>query len=55
MARRSLWDVGLDYEHATGHGVGAYLNVHETPPLISSENSPPGMMRNMFTSNGLLH
>lgn len=52
MARRSLWDVGLNYEHSTGHGIGAHLNVHETPPLISSVNSWPGMMKNMFTSNG---
>lgn len=51
MARRSLWDVGLDYSHATGHGIGTYLNVHETPPLLSSKNIPPGMRKNMFTSN----
>lgn len=51
MARRSLWDVGLDYMHATGHGIGAYLNVHEYPPLLSSQNSPPGMCKNMFTTN----
>ena len=29
LARMSLWEVGLDYSHGTGHGVGAYLNVHE--------------------------
>jgi Xaa-Pro aminopeptidase len=29
LARRALWDVGLDYEHGTGHGVGAGLSVHE--------------------------
>lgn len=29
LARRALWEVGLDYLHGTGHGVGAYLNVHE--------------------------
>lgn len=51
MARRSLWDVGLNYGHGTGHGVGSYLNVHEYPPLISSTNTPPGMQENMFTSN----
>lgn len=52
MARRSLWDVGLDYQHDTGHGIGAYLNVHEIPPLLSSKNSPPGgMCKNMFTTN----
>lgn len=51
MARRALWDVGLDYGHGTGHGIGAYLNVHEYPPLISSRNMAQGMLRNMFTSN----
>lgn len=51
MARRSLWDAGLDYGHGTGHGVGAYLNVHEYPPLISSRNDNVGMLANMFTSN----
>lgn len=29
LARTSLWNVGLDYLHGTGHGVGAFLNVHE--------------------------
>lgn len=51
MARRALWDVGLDYSHATGHGVGAYLNVHEIPPKLTSASSPPGMSKNMFTTN----
>ncbi|XP_037029455.1 xaa-Pro aminopeptidase ApepP-like [Bradysia coprophila] len=51
MARRALWDVGLNYGHGTGHGIGAYLNVHEYPPLISSGNGEPGMIENMFTSN----
>lgn len=29
LARRSLMQVGLNYLHGTGHGIGAYLNVHE--------------------------
>ena len=29
MARKSLWECGLDFPHGTGHGVGAFLNVHE--------------------------
>jgi len=29
LARTALWDVGLEYLHGTGHGVGAFLNVHE--------------------------
>ncbi|MFS7946137.1 putative xaa-Pro aminopeptidase [Helianthus anomalus] len=35
FARASLWKVGLDYRHGTGHGVGAALNVHEGPQSIS--------------------
>ncbi len=31
FARRPLWDVGLDYDHGTGHGVGHNLLVHEYP------------------------
>lgn len=31
LARTALWDAGLDYLHGTGHGVGAFLNVHEGP------------------------
>jgi len=31
LARRHLWEAGLDYGHGTGHGVGSYLNVHEGP------------------------
>lgn len=29
FARKFLWEAGLDYMHGTGHGVGAFLNVHE--------------------------
>lgn len=35
LARIPLWEAGLDYNHGTGHGVGAYLNVHEGPQSIS--------------------
>ncbi|MEN3972293.1 aminopeptidase P family protein [Sphingomicrobium sp. XHP0235] len=38
FARQFLWQVGLDYGHGTGHGVGAFLAVHEGPQRIS----PPG-------------
>ena len=37
-ARKSLKSVGLDYRHGTGHGVGAFLNVHEGPQGISKHN-----------------
>ena len=38
IARKSLNSVGLDYRHGTGHGVGAFLNVHEGPQGISRNN-----------------
>ncbi len=34
MARRPLWELGLDYNHGTGHGVGYLMNVHEGPHSI---------------------
>lgn len=33
-ARRPLWDIGIDYNHGTGHGIGYMLNVHEGPHSI---------------------
>ncbi|KAK9789963.1 hypothetical protein WJX73_006444 [Symbiochloris irregularis] len=35
LARAPLWEMGLNYRHGTGHGVGAALNVHEGPQSIS--------------------
>ena len=35
LARRPLWEAGLDYDHGTGHGVGSYLSVHEGPQRLS--------------------
>lgn len=35
FAREPLWEVGLDYAHGTGHGVGCYLSVHEEAASIS--------------------
>ena len=37
-ARKYLKQIGLDYQHSTGHGVGYYLNVHENPPSISKKS-----------------
>ena len=37
-ARKYLKQIGLDYPHSTGHGVGYYLNVHENPPSISKKS-----------------
>ena len=35
LARMHLWQGGVDYGHGTGHGVGAFLSVHEGPQRIS--------------------
>ena len=42
LARAPLWQVGLDYAHGTGHGVGAALSVHEGPARIAKINYPGG-------------
>lgn len=34
LARKDLWELGVDYRCGTGHGVGHVLAVHETPPNI---------------------
>ena len=35
LARQFLWSAGFDYAHGTGHGVGAFLAVHEGPQRIA--------------------
>src|SRR4051795_8808017 len=42
FARRPLWEAGLDFAHGTGHGVGAYLAVHEGPQRIAKPSYPGG-------------
>ncbi len=43
FARQHLWAAGLDYAHGTGHGVGAFLSVHEGPQRIApAGSSQPG-------------
>ena len=47
FARLPLWEAGLDYDHGTGHGVGAYLSVHEGPQRIAKVGHvalEPGMI-----------
>jgi Xaa-Pro aminopeptidase len=49
LARLALWKKGLNYGHGTGHGVGAYLNVHEGPQSIAPSRGfgvslEPGMI-----------
>jgi len=41
LARVSLWAAGLDFDHGTGHGVGAFLSVHEGPQRIAKTGTTP--------------
>lgn len=51
LARYPLWLAGMDYDHGTGHGVGAYLSVHEGPQGISRRAAPIPLERGMILSN----
>jgi Xaa-Pro aminopeptidase len=41
LARQFLWQAGVTYNHGTGHGVGAFLSVHEGPVGISPRYTTP--------------
>jgi Xaa-Pro aminopeptidase len=41
LARAPLWMAGQDYDHGTGHGVGAFLSVHEGPQRLSRISEVP--------------
>ena len=51
LARQFLWQVGLDYNHGTGHGVGSFLNVHEGPHNISKTGTRAFLEPGMVVSN----
>ena len=56
LAREPLWEIGEDYNHGTGHGVGFVLNVHEAPNSFHYRTQPGRraqtvMEEGMVTSN----
>ncbi len=51
LARKALWDNGLNYLHGTGHGIGHFLNVHEGPQNIRMEENPTQLVPGMVISN----
>mgnify|MGYP005804036625 CR=1 FL=1 len=56
ICRRPLWDLGLDYNHGTGHGVGYFLNVHEGPNgfrwrIVPERNDSCVLEEGMVTSD----
>jgi Xaa-Pro aminopeptidase len=50
LARQFLWQDGITYNHGTGHGVGAYLGVHEGPVGISSRYTTPFEVGNVVSN-----
>jgi len=53
LARKSLQEIGCDYDHGTGHGIGSFLCVHEGPQRIakSQKLSNNQIKENMILSN----
>lgn len=56
LARKPLWEMGMDYNHGTGHGVGCLLNVHESPVgiryrIMKNPELNPILKPGMITSN----
>ncbi len=51
ICRACLWREGYNYLHGTGHGVGAYLNVHEGPHQIRMEWKPASMHAGMTVTD----
>lgn len=51
LARKPLWEKGLNYGHGTGHGVGYFLNVHEGPMSIRQEFNERKIEAGMVLSN----
>lgn len=51
LARQHLWQLGLDYDHGTGHGVGSFLSVHEGPARISKIPNATALRPGMILSN----
>ncbi len=51
LARKAMWDRGINYGHGTGHGIGHFLNVHEGPQNIRMDENPMTLQPGMFLSN----
>ncbi len=51
IARRPLWEAGLNFLHGTGHGVGSFLSVHEGPHQIRMEWKPARLKAGMTVTD----
>lgn len=51
IARKDMWQHGMNFLHGTGHGVGSYLNVHEGPHQIRMEWKPAPLLAGMTVTD----
>jgi len=51
LARKPMWDRGMDYKCGTGHGVGFFLSVHEGPQSISYRKNDTVLEKGMVITN----
>ena len=51
LARQYMWAEGIDFDHGTGHGIGAYLGVHEGPQRISKRQDDAPLVVGMIVTN----
>ena len=51
LARKDMWEQGINYGHGTGHGVGFFLAVHEGPQNIAPTMNKTAFEPGMLTSN----
>lgn len=51
LARKPMWDLGIDYKSGTGHGLGYFLNVHEGPQRFSYVKPSAVLKPGMLTTN----
>lgn len=51
VARVAMWREGMNFMHGTGHGVGSYLSVHESPHQIRQEYRPAPMLEGMTVTD----
>ena len=51
LARLALWQIGLDFDHGAGHGLGSYLSVHEWPSAFTSRPATEPVQAGMILTN----
>ncbi|MGL4392959.1 MAG: aminopeptidase P family protein [Fusobacteriaceae bacterium] len=51
LARKAMWEYGINYNHGTGHGIGHVLGVHEGPHSIASKFNSHSLKEGMIVTD----